>query len=97
MEEKITHCNVSVATTDYSNALPNILNSPHEDFDMEEFLDYIYHIFKSVDLTFTELDIIDKPWMLKLKKSNDWLYKVPHQRSRKLRHKLVSKHINKLK
>lgn len=93
MEEKITHCNVSVATTDYSNALPNILNSPHEDFDMEEFLDYIYHIFKSVDLTF----IVSKPWMVELKKPNDRLYKVPHQRSRKLRHKLVSKHINKLK
>nr|DAQ55509.1 MAG TPA: hypothetical protein [Caudoviricetes sp.] len=93
MEEKITHCNVSIVKTDYSNALPNILNSPHEDFDMKEFLNYIYHIFKSVDLPF----IASKPWMVELKKPNDRLCKVPHQRSRKLRHKLVSKHINKLK
>lgn len=94
MEEKIVPCNVSIVKTDYSNALPNILNSPHEDFGMKEFLDYI---FKSGDLTFTELGIIDKPWMVELKKPNDRLCKVPHQRSRKLRHKLVSKHINKLK
>lgn len=94
MEEKIVHCDVSVVTTDYSDALPNILNSPYEEFDMKEFFDYI---FKSGDLTFTELDIISKPWMFELKKPSNWLCKVPHQRSRKLRHKLISKHINKLK
>lgn len=36
-------------------------------------------------------------WMYMLTDNNDWLCNVPHYRLRKLRHKLVSKHINRVK
>lgn len=84
MEEKIVSCNISVVTKDESAIMP------HSHCTSSILLGEIEHISIS-------RGVRKNFWMYMLTNKNDWLCNVPHYRLRKLRHKLVSKHINRVK
>ena len=85
MEEKTVFCNVSIITKDESIVTSNTQT------------DLFTIPLGNIERIYISQGTRRNYWMYILTDKNDWLHKVPHQRLRKLRHKLVSKHINNLK
>jgi hypothetical protein len=85
MEEKTVSCNVSIITKDESIATSN---TQTELFAIP---------LGNIERIYISQGTRRNYWMHMLTDKNDWLHKVPRQQLRKLRHKLVSKHINNLK
>ena len=85
MEEKVVSYNVSAVTKDEPITTSNTQT------------DLFVIPLGNIERIYISRGTRRNYWMYMFTDNNYWLYKVPHQQLRKLRHKLVSKHINNLK